>query len=358
MMNKTLLIMMTLVTPLALLGQEGKVDSVWVAFWNLENFFDPFVDSTLAYNEYTEQGGQHWTVSRFQRKRNNLYKAILAFSEGSPIGLFGVCEVENEYVLNALFAQTPLRRFHYRWVHEDGPDRRGIDPAIVYSKDRFQLLASEAIPYRNPLDPKAVSRDILYAKFYDYREDTLHCFVNHWPSKYRGELETVEARNAAARILRARVDSLCAASGAPPKILIMGDFNDTPEAPCLREALGALPLHEIASGDLRSGPAEGEDPSSCNRLVNLFADPASLGFKGTIKYRETWSVFDQIIVSKSLINNCSLHCTLSDARIVHEAFLLEEDPTYHGQKLNRTYLGPKYHGGYSDHLPVMLLLRY
>ncbi len=326
-------------------------DSVMVAFWNMENFFDPFEDTTRMYNDYTEQGVQHWTVSRFYRKRNNLYKAILAFSKGMPVGIFGVCEVENEYVLNALFGQTPLKRFNYRWVHYEGPDRRGIDPAIVYSKDQFQLIASEAIPYHNPLDEKGVSRDILYAKFFDYQHDTLHCFVNHWPSKYRGELETVEARNAAARILRHKVDSLFASVETlrtdslprdPPKIIIMGDFNDTPDAPCLREVLHARSYGEV--GDEKD-------------LVNLFAPPADLGFKGTLKYRESWMVFDQIIVTKSLINSNSLHCISSDARIVNEPFLLETDVTYHGQKLNRTYVGPKYHGGFSDHLPVVLLLR-
>ena len=321
-------------------GQQ--TDSVMVVFWNMENFFDPFTDSTRSYNAFTEHGEQHWTASRFYRKRNNLYKAILSFSKGLPIGIFGVCEVENDYVLNALFAQTPLKRFNYRWVHYEGPDRRGIDPAIVYSKDLFQLVHSEAIPYHNHEDTTAVSRDILYAKFFDYRQDTLHCFVNHWPSKYRGELETEEMRNAAARMLRRKVDSLFA-NVACPKIIIMGDFNDTPEAPCLREVLGVGNTHDTLCG---------------NTLVNLFANPRQLGFKGTLKYREQWMVFDQIIVSKYLINSSLIHCTSSDALIIHEPFLLEEDETYHGLKLNRTYVGPRYHGGFSDHLPVKILLKY
>ena len=339
------------ITVVVAFGQPLQQDSIMVAFWNMENFFDPFVDSTLSYNEYTESGGQHWTVSRFYRKRNNLYKAILAFSKGMPIGIFGVCEVENDYVLNALFGQTPLKRFNYRWVHYEGPDRRGIDPAIVYSKDLFQLIYSEAIPYHDPKNDKMVSRDILYAKFYDYHHDTLHCFVNHWPSKYRGELETVEARNAAARILRHKVDSIYASvthfdgdslAHEPPKILIMGDFNDTPDAPCIREVLKTV------------APSEAEDDLD---LVNLFADPSHLGFKGTLKYRESWMTFDQIIVSNSLMISNSMHCISSDARIINEPFLLEDDKTYHGLKLNRTYVGPKYHGGFSDHLPVVILLR-
>lgn len=317
-------------------------DSVMVAFWNMENFFDPFVDSTRSYNEFTENGSQHWTKTRFYTKRNNLYKAILSFSKAQAIGIMGVCEVENEYVLNALFGQTPLNRFNYRWIHVDGPDRRGIDPAIIYSKDLFQLIHSEAIPFINPKDPTMISRDILYAKFFDYRNDTLHCFVNHWPSKYRGELETVEARNCAADIVRRKVDSIVAVV-PDAKIIIMGDFNDIPDAPCIRQVLGAKHLSETREDDL---------------LVNLFARSSELGFKGTLKHQESWAIFDQIIVSKSLINNDSLYCTSSDARIIHEPMLLTEDATYHGVKLNRTYLGPKYLGGFSDHLPVVLLLRY
>lgn len=319
-------------------------DSVLVAFWNMENFFDPFVDSTRAYNDFTEDGSQHWTMQRFYQKRNNVYKAILAFSHNQAIGIMGVCEVENDFVLNAVFGLTPLRKFNYRWVHYEGPDRRGIDPAIVYSMDRFQLLHSEAIPYRNPDEPSMVSRDILYAKFFDYRNDTLHCFVNHWPSKYRGELETVDARNCAAAIVRRKVDSIVAIL-PDAKIVVMGDFNDTPEAPCISRVLGA-----------QSSETAGEE---C-LLFNLFAHPKGLGFKGTLKYQDSWMVFDQIIVTRSLIeaDSGTLHCLPADARIVHEEMLLTEDPNYHGLKLNRTYVGPKYYGGFSDHLPVTLPLRY
>ena len=319
-------------------------DSVLVAFWNMENFFDPFVDTTRAYNDFTEEGPQHWTTARFYQKRNNIYKAIVGFSRNQAIGIMGVCEVENEFVLNAVFGLTPLKRFNYRWVHYEGPDRRGIDPAIVYSLDRFQLLHSEAIPYRNPDEPSMVSRDILYAKFFDYRSDTLHCFVNHWPSKYRGELETVGARNSAAAIVRRMVDSIVEAV-PDAKIVIMGDFNDTPNAPCISQVLGAKDPCVKGSEDL---------------LCNLFADPAKLGFKGTLKYQESWMVFDQIIVSRPLLeaDSASLHCRPDDAHIVHDEMLLTDDLTYHGLKLNRTYVGPKYFGGFSDHLPVVLLLRY
>lgn len=96
-------------------SQESK--NLRVAFWNFENFFDPFVDSTRVYNEFTEHGSQHWTKSRFYKKRNNMYKAILAISENEPFAVLGIAEIENRYVLNSLFNQTPLKTHNYRIIH-------------------------------------------------------------------------------------------------------------------------------------------------------------------------------------------------------------------------------------------------
>ena len=216
-------------------------EPIRIAFWNMENFFDPFVDSTKSYNAFTEDGMQHWTKARFYKKRNNMYKAILAMSENRPIGIIGMCEVENEYVLSAVFEQTPLKRHNYRFVHYEGPDRRGIDPAIAYSLDYFQLVESAVLPYYNPEDTAYHSRDILYAKFIDKQDDTMHVFVNHWPSRYSGELETVGSRSCSAAILRAKVDSICASmpENYQAKIIMMGDLNDCPTDPSVYDVLRA-----------------------------------------------------------------------------------------------------------------------
>ena len=314
---------------------------VRVAFWNMENFFDPFVDSTKSYNAFTEDGMQHWTKSRFYRKRNNMYKAILALSENRPIGIFGMCEVENEYVLSAIFEQTPLKKHNYRWVHYEGPDKRGIDPAIVYSLDHFQLVESKTFPYFNPGDTAYHSRDILYAKFVDNERDTIHVFVNHWPSRYSGELETVGSRACSAAILREKVDSICAAmpEGYLAKILMMGDLNDCPNDPSVYDVLRARHPSELEEG--------------C--LINLFGKNDGLGFEGTLKHQTDWQIFDQIIVTEGLMNDREgLHYQEGSTRIFHADFLFEDDETYHGKKLFRTYVGPKYFGGFSDHLPVYI----
>lgn len=323
---------------LNLCAQEGN--NVRIAFWNMENFFDPFVDSTRSYNAFTEDGMQHWTKSRFYKKRNNMYKAILALSDNKPLGILGMCEVENEYVLNSLFNQTPLKTHNYRWVLYEGPDRRGIDPAIVYSKDLFTLVDSKTIPYFNPEEPDYHSRDILYAKFIDAADDTVHVFVNHWPSRYSGELETVGSRACAAAILRRQVDSISAAvEGYEPKIIMMGDFNDCPNDPSIYDVLRAR------------SESECED----DMLVNLMAGNPNLGFEGTLKHQADWQIFDQIIVTQAVAKEVhGLHYKKDSARIFWTSFMLEEDQTYHGHKLFRTYVGPKYFGGFSDHLPVYI----
>ncbi|MBR6877804.1 MAG: hypothetical protein IKM95_00260 [Bacteroidales bacterium] len=360
---------------------------VRVAFWNMENFFDPFVDSTKAYNAFTEDGMQHWTKTRFYRKRNNMYKAILAMSENRPLGLLGMCEVENEYVLSSLFEQTPLKKHNYRWVHYEGPDKRGIDPAIVYSLDHFQLVESAVIPYYNPEDTAYHSRDILYAKFVAVSpngagdrgslsamtphgetspegvitslgethsegviagltrnllqaRDTIHVFVNHWPSRYSGELETVGSRSCSAAILRAKVDSIidAAPEGYRPKVIMMGDLNDCPTDPSVYDVLRARHPSEMEEG--------------C--YINLFGKNDGLGFEGTLKHQTDWQIFDQIIVTPGVMDGEGLRYLEGSARIFHADFMLEDDETYHGKKLFRTYVGPRYFGGFSDHLPVYI----
>ena len=314
-----------------------------VAFWNLENFFDPFVDSTLTYNEYTEDGSQHWTLSRFYKKRNNIYKTILALSDGEPLAVLGMCEVENTFVTTMLFQETPLKRHNYRVIHYEGDDRRGIDVAIAYSIDKLQLISSEVIKIRNPDNKYFKTRDILYAKFYDRRSDTLHCFVNHWTSRYGGEKETIHLREMTARLLRDKVDSLIKINNNIPKIVIMGDFNDTPMDNSVLNVLNAKPPERCQGSDT---------------LINLFADTKNLGFEGTLKHQYRWQIFDQIIISNSLYNDSeSLRYINNSATIFHREFLFVDDETYGGKKLFRTYIGPKYQGGYSDHLPVYIDLK-
>ncbi len=342
-MKKNLLILLFfyLLQPLSddnLLCQN--VERLRIAFWNLENFFDPFVDTARVYNEYTEEGSQHWTMQRFYKKRNNLYKTILALSEGEPLAVLGLCEIENTFAATMLFHDTPLKKHNYKIIHYEGDDRRGIDVVMAYSIDKLQLIESRVVKIRSPNGELKKTRDILYAKFYDRKNDTLHCFVNHWTSRYGGEKETSHLRALNAKILREKVDSLIKVSKNIPKIVIMGDFNDTPFDNSIMNVLHAKPEHPYSRNDT---------------LINLFTDGKKLGFNGTLKHQYRWQIFDQIIISNTLYNENKSLCYIDkSASIFHADFLLVEDRIYGGKKIFRTYIGPKYQGGFSDHLPVYI----
>lgn len=330
-----------LMLPAAGFGQNVPlVQPQWtgrVAFYNVENFFDIDPDTTREYNGFTPEGEQHWDLGRFLKKKNNVYKVLMVMGEGEPPVLVGLCEVENESVLLSLIYQTPLENFGYQFVHYESADRRGIDVAIIYRKEALELLTSAAFRVVDPDDAAFRTRDILYASFKACKEDTMHVFVNHWPSRYGGELATTEKRMLATMTLRSKVDSI---SRIFPhaKVLIMGDFNDTPGDISLTVGLKARPQQMLKDN---------------SELVNLFSDINALGYKGTIKHLNNWQVFDQIIVSLAFFNaGCNLVLKPNSQRIFAPDFLLVPDEKYLDKMLYRTFVGPRYVGGYSDHLPV------
>lgn len=313
-----------------------------IAFYNAENFFDLEHDSTRDYNAFTPDGEQHWNLNRYLRKRNNLFKTLVALGAGKTPALVGFCEMENENVFNELIRNTPLRQESYKVVHYESPDRRGIDVGLIYCSDIFRLLVSEPISVKDPQDPGFLTRDILFAGFELSSGDTLFVYINHWPSRYGGQLESVSKRILAATTLRRHYDSLLLTNPLA-KVIMMGDFNDTPVDESLLKGLRAYPVDSIsAAGD----------------LIQLFHPKEKLGHEGTLKHGHDWQIFDQMIVSPSLYHHDPiqprLHYCKGSAAIFAPSFLLTVDERYLGLKLFRTYTGPTYIGGFSDHLPVYI----
>jgi endonuclease/exonuclease/phosphatase family metal-dependent hydrolase len=305
-----------------------------VLFCNAENFFDTHNDSLTADEEFTPQGRLHWTYQRYLDKQNMVYKTIVAAGEWQPPDIIGMCEVENRGVLSDLLAHTPLAKYPYRIVHANSPDRRGIDVAMLYNSTSVRVISNKYIRIRK----KGLrTRDILYCRML-LADDTLHVLVNHWPSRSAGRLETESDRQAAATTLRRVTDSLFAMNKMA-RILIMGDFNDEPQD-------NSLTLQLFCITDLRS-PKPGS-------LYNLSTPPLTGDYRGTVKYRGQWSIFDQIIVSGELLKRKGVHVLPDGYRIFGAPFLLYPDHQYNGMKPNRTYNGIKYAGGFSDHLPVYI----
>lgn len=316
-----------------------------IVFYNLENLYDPFNDSLTNDEEFTPEGAKHWNYKRYILKLQYLSRTLVATGGWEPPEIIGVCEVENRNVLYKLIYDTPLSVYGYRIIHHESPDPRGVDVAILYRPDKIATLSESAIPVTFAPDTVSRTRDILYAKLLVMGKDTLHVFVNHWPSRFGGYMQTIEKRARAAATLRTKTDSILA-SNPLANIVIMGDLNDDPED----ESISGILL--AGGGEAGGGKQEADNGAG---LVNLMTGKTISGYTGTLKHGETWHTFDQFIVSVSLHKGLSnLSLAPVQPLIFHAPFLLTEDPGRFGDKLNRTYLGPRYLGGFSDHLPIYL----
>ncbi len=264
-------------------------------------------------------------------------KALLWIGEncctgGEPPWIVGVAEVENSFVLNRIVNSPVLRKLDYGYVHYDSPDRRGIDVALLYRRDRLRILSSR--PVHVFMDSGAVmpTRDILHvhvALIQDAEapcgQSQLHLLVNHHPSKFSGEKASMRGREAAMLALRNVCDSIMPVSDAP--IVAMGDFNDTPDG---------------AQFALLEG-----------RLENLAVPLAGKG-DGSIRYEGRWELIDHFLVGNAACRGGG-HGGM-EMSVVRIPFLMTEDRAHTGFKPLRTYSGPRHLGGVSDHLPILLRL--
>ncbi len=308
-----------------------------IMFYNAENLFDTYDDSLKVDEEFTPEGVRHWSKGRYYNKLNNISKVMTAIGQWELPEIVGLCEIENRFVLEGIIKQTALKKYPYRIIHKESPDRRGIDVGLLYRKDKFTPIEYEAVKITFPFDANRPTRDILYVKGYNNSNDTLHIFVNHWPSRWGGQLETDRKRVYVASILRHKVDSLFK-EDVNPNIIIMGDLNDYPDNKSVKETLNAKNKFDIIVNE---------------ELYNLAYYLQEEKGKGTHKYQGEWGVLDQIIVSGSLLNKKNnIHMTVDDAHVFDAPFLLEPDEHFVGSKTFRTYVGFKFHDGFSDHLPV------
>ena len=293
-----------------------------VMFWNLENFFD-YVDSGAGDSdtEFSPQGQRRWTRSRFYTKCNAVSKAILwiADNRGRIPDVICMAEVENLFVVKSIARSPVLRKYGYAAVHYDSPDHRGIDVALMYRKEIFEELSSRPCRIYDRDSILLHTRDILCVSLKDRRNGVCTSFlVNHHPSKYGGAAVSVPKREAAMKMMLAVCDSLDDAGCR--NVICMGDFNDTPDSP----------LFDFTG----------------KRLVNMAVPLFDRG-QGTIRYRGKRDLIDMFIVSEDVAR-------VSGMEICRVPFLTVWDNSFAGEKPFRTYSGPRYIGGVSDHCPILL----
>lgn len=317
-----------------------------VLSYNVENLFDTVDDPEKDDDEFLPESRRKWTESRYYNKLQHLSKAIIAAGEWDMPALVGLCEVENDSTLHHLIRRTPLKEFQYRFCLGDGTDTRGINVGLLYQREKFKYIHHESlrIPFRNQ---EKKSRDILHVWGEIGCKDTLDVFVCHFPSRSGGEIESEPERMDAASALRIITDSIYRIRQTP-SIVIMGDFNDEPSNNSIRKALGAISLSEMETHQ-----------SESLALINLFGDADKINNPGTYKYRNEWNLLDQMIVNQEMITRqASLYYKAGSAQIVILPFLITEDSNNDGFRPKRTYRGPRYEGGTSDHLPIMADFEY
>ena len=307
-----------------------------VAFYNLENLFDTVDDENTLDDDFTPTGFKKWTKKRYHKKLFRLAKVISKIgyqsTKKAPV-LVGIAEVENEEVIKDLLNTEPLREIDYGYVHYDSPDERGIDTGLLYLKSNFEVLHSEpvALLVHNLKGIRDTTRDILYVKG-KLNGEVVHVFVNHWPSRRDGSTETDYKRIEAAKTVR-KVMARIEETELHPNYIIMGDFNDNPSSESIQTLI--------------------KDTSLYNPMEKLHTP----SHKGSTNYRKSWSLFDQIMVSHNFFNYEKGTHSFAHAHIFDDTFLTEFKGKFKGSPYI-TYAGSKYLGGYSDHFPVYIQLKF
>lgn len=305
-----------------------------IAFYNVENLFDLEDNpATPGDDEFLPTGKKVWTQERYDKKINDLASVIAGMNHPAFVGL---CEVESRSVLEDLVKNQQLKSVNYQVVHRESPDFRGIDNAFLFAKDYFKTLKVEAIRINFPAEivEDYTTRDILHIKGTHRNNQVMHFFINHWPSR-RGGLEASEPkRGYVAQQLKQAIDNILQ-TDPQAEIVIMGDFNDETNNKSVANILDAQPNAKNPQAD---------------KLYNCFAKLDAAG-NGTYNYRGNWNMLDQIIVSGSLLDDKGWKIT--NPNIFKPEWLIYNSEKY-GATPSRTYGGPNYYGGYSDHFAIFV----
>lgn len=316
-------------------AQDKKVKVACIAFYNLENLYDTIHQDGVNDYEFLPNGGNAWDGKKYERKIKNMSEVIIGIGEphvkGGP-SIIGVSEIENRSVLEDLVRSDALKSSDYGIVHYDGPDRRGVDVALLYKKNVFKVLNSVSVPYKRPNQPNFRTRDqLVVTGLLD--GDEISLIVNHWPSRGAGP----EFREDAAKVTRGIVDSLLLIN-PKAKIVVMGDLNDDPTDKSVTKCLGSV-----------GKEAKLKDNLMFNPMWKLFQDGI-----GSLAYRDAWNLFDQIIISQGLLKPAKQDSyRYYKAFVYDKPFLKNKDGQYKGYPF-RTFAGGNYAGGYSDHFPTYI----
>lgn len=340
-MKKVLFLFISLILVSTLFAQQKQYRIIVGGFYNLENFYDTIDQPGVDDYDFTPNGTNHYSAEIFLDKVNHLADVVsIIGTDESPDGLafFGTAEIENRTVLEALVNHPKLKARNYQIVHYDGPDLRGVDCGFVYNPKYFKVLESRSlrVNLKEVVKDWRPTRDVLYVKGILNNTDTVHVFVNHWPSRRGGEEATAPLRRFAAGISKHIIDSLMAIN-PNTKVLDMGDLNDNPTDPSMVKVLKCVDKKEKCQ------------PGG---LYNPWVAYYNKGI-GTLGYNDSWSLFDQIVLSSGWLDNKQTGYFFQKALIFSRDFMITKTGKFKGYP-KRTWDWAIYNAGYSDHFPTYL----
>ena len=322
-------------------------DTLYVAFWNLENLFDTKDDPDKNDEQFLPDGDREWTDERLDQKMYKLARVIRSMNNYYGADILGVCEVEHQSVLEELTNKF-LSDINYKVAYLESPDNRGIDNGLIYNADKFLVLSVSGDTVH--LADNWPTRLILKVKLLTRWNDTLSVFVNHWPSRSRGRELSEPNRISAANTVRNSVDEEFR-TNPNAKIMIIGDFNDEPSNISLLNSLRALALN--------CNSTESISEVSGSDLYNISYSTYNDSL-GTYLYKGDWNMLDQIIISGNMIINPTFIYICNSFEVYKPHYLVTQSGRYKGAAFP-TYGGRRYLSGYSDHFPVVakfLVMRY
>lgn len=307
-------------------------------FYNVENLFDTKDNPLKNDDAFTPEGNQRWHNTRYWKKLHDISKVITSVGEGRAPALVGLCEVENDSVLFDLTQRASLNRHKYRYIVTDSRDDRGMNVALLYQRDEIKILSQKVYTPIYKGEEWKKTRDILHVTGKIANGDTLDIFVCHFHSRTEGIKKSKPYRIQAAQVLKIKTDSLFSIR-KKANIIIMGDFNDYPK-------------DESLAITLQAGSIKGEIQK--NKLYNMFYHKQGEKDNGSYRHKGKWNYLDQFIVSSNLLKANKTKIKDNEAHVYTADFLVSKDNKYGGVRPFRTYLGYKYLGGISDHLPIYM----
>ncbi len=342
-MRKQFFMLLMLVLVCTAASAQTKLNGYAVGFYNLENLFDYTHDEGKNDYEFLPDGSYHWNEMKYTHKLHNMARVLSEMgTDKIPDGcaFIGVSEVENAHCLTDLVAQPALKARGFKFCHIEGPDRRGVDCALLYNPKYFTVKDVKLVPYVPELakDSTFKTRGFLTVSG-ELADEHVTVIVCHWPSRFKGSFY----RETAGKEVHTLKDSLLR-DDPNVKVFVMGDMNDDPTNKSMHEGLGAK---------------EDIDKVKAGEMYNPWYNTLVLGHTGTLKYNGSWNLFDQIVMTPNLLNQNGKKDFTTLKYISHQIFrrdyLFQDTGKYKGNT-KRTTAGGVWLDGYSDHLPVVVYL--